>query len=94
MGDRVVPADIPGSEHINERIKKMNISYNFGGWNIRSCYAMAVKPIRAVHFHPFELDSYPGGANTVDFFLYGKNKINTILMPERLIKIFNQHGIK
>ncbi len=94
MGDRIVPANIPGTENINDRIKKINISYNFVGWNIRSCYEMAVKPIKVVHFHPFDPVPYPGGANALDFFMYGKNKINTVLMPERLIKIFNRHGIK
>lgn len=79
--------NIPGIKNINERIKKINISYNFRMWNVRSCYAMAVQPIRVVHFHPL-------GEQELDFFMYGKNKINTILMPERLIKIFNQHGIK
>ncbi len=86
--------DIPGIKNINERVKKINISYNFRMWNIHSCYEMAVKPIKVVHFHPFDPSPYPGGANAIDFFVYGKNKINTVLMPERLIKMFNRHGIK
>lgn len=94
IGNRIVPTDIPGAENINERIKKINISYNFRGWNIRPCYEMAVKPIRVVHFHPFDPAPYPGANNALEFFMYGKNKINTVLMPERLIKIFNEHGIK
>ncbi len=78
--------DIPGLKNINQRIKKINISYNFRTWNIRSTIKMAVKPIRAVHF--------PLMKDQVDFFMYGKNKINTVLMSERLIKIFHKHGIK
>lgn len=80
-------SDISGIANINERIKKINISYNFRMWNINSTFRMAVKPIRVVHFRPFIKDE-------LDFFLYGKNKINTVLMSERLIKIFHQHGIK
>jgi hypothetical protein len=30
----------------------------------------------------------------LDFFLRGKNKIDVQLVPERLVKIFNNHGIK
>lgn len=93
MGNRIVPANIPGTENISQRVKKINITYNFAGWNIRSCYKMAVKPFKVVHFHPFDPVPYPGGAKALDFFMYGKNKINKILMSERLIKIFNQHGI-
>jgi hypothetical protein len=94
MGNRIVPANIPGAENINHRVKKMNISYNFAGWNIRSCYEMAVKPIRVVHFHPCDADTIYEGASALDYFLHGKNSINKVLVPERLIKIFNKHGIK
>lgn len=71
---------------IRKRIKKLNITYNFWGGNIRSTYPMAEKPIKCVHFHPT--------ADKVDFFMYGKNKVNQILLDERLIKIFNRHGIR
>lgn len=85
---------IPGAEKVNERVKKINISFGFLGWNIRSTYQMAIKPIKAVHFHPFGQAIYPGGVTAIDFFMHGKNQLNMVLMPERLIKIFNQHGIK
>ncbi len=76
--------------NINPRIKKLNISYNFQMWNIGLCYPMAIKPLRVLHFHPFRNFK---GMNTLDFFLRGKNKINTMLMSERLVKIFNKYGI-
>ena len=94
MGARIVQANIPGMENTPERIKKINITYNFRMWNIRSTYKMAVKPIRAVQFHPFADILFNSTLNEVDFFMYGKNKINTVLMPQRLIKIFNKYGIK
>lgn len=87
--DQDVPANIPGMENAGERIKRINITYNLRMWNIRSTYPMAVKPIRAIHFHPFAKPEI----NELDFYMYGKNKINTVLMSERLIKIFHQHGI-
>jgi hypothetical protein len=85
--DDFVPANIPGMENAPERIKKVNITYNLRPWNIRSTYAMATKPIRVVHF-------YPPFKDELDFFMHGKNKLNMVLVPERLIKIFNKHGIK
>src|SRR6266404_2452861 len=38
--------DIPEIKNINERIKKLNISYNLHSFNIRSNYAAAIKPLR------------------------------------------------
>lgn len=84
------PTNIAGMENVGKRVKKVNITYNLRPWNIRSTYLMAVKPIRALHFHPLAEPEI----NELDFYMYGKNKINTVLMSERLIKIFNRHGIK
>lgn len=71
---------------LGRRIKKLNITYNFWGGNIRSTYPMAEKPIRCAHFHP--------SREGLDEFMYGKNKINQVLINERLIKLFNKYGIK
>ena len=94
IGNHFVPANIPGSKNISQRIKKINIRYNFAGWNIRSCYKMAGGPFKVVHFHPLDPALAYGGMNPLDFFMHGKNKINTVLMPDRLIKIFYKHDIK
>ncbi len=76
-------------ENIRKRVKKINKSYNFNSPNLRSGYKKAVKPLRVAHFHPFvEID----GLRSFDFFK-GKNKLNTPLITERLIQIFNQNGI-
>lgn len=93
VGSRFVPANILGMENINQRVKKINIRYNFAGWNIRYCYKMAGEPFKVVHFHPFDALLY-GGMPVLDFFLYSKNKMGLQLVPDRLIKIFHQHGIK
>jgi len=76
--------------NVNPRIKKLNISYNFQMGNVNNCYPVAVKPIKVLHFHPFRDWK---GRNTLDFFLRGKNKINTMLMEDRLVKIFNKYSI-
>lgn len=66
-----------------DRIKRLNISYCFHRFNLRSCYQIADKPIKAAHFH---IDK-----GKLDFYMYGKNKLNIVLMPERLIEIFNRY---
>lgn len=77
---------------LKKRIKVMNISYNFLPYNVVSCYRMAVKPIRVAHFHPFGVIRQLGGQNGLEFFK-GKNKLNRPLITERLIKIFDTHGV-
>lgn len=76
-------------ESINKRCKRLNITYNFGMRNVESNYKIAKKPIRVVHFHP-----YDRRMNTLDIFMYGKNGLNKPLIIDRLIKIFNSHGVK
>src|SRR3989344_7055251 len=89
------PEDTPGIKNINERIKKANITYNFHSFNVRSNYAAALKPIRVAHFHFIERPVNPMNPkpDQIDFFLRGINKLGVQIVPERLVKIFNQHGI-
>lgn len=83
-------------KNINRRIKKLNISYNFHSFNIRSNYAAALKPLRIAHFHFLERPVNPLNPkpNQIDFFLRGINKLGVQIVPERLVKIFNHHGVK
>lgn len=67
-----------------KRVKKLNITYAFHKFNLRHCYNRAIKPIKAAHFH-LTPDKY-------DFYVRGNNELKMPLIPERLIKIFNQHG--
>lgn len=48
---------------------------------------------RVLHFHP-QYKYYKAQYNNLDIFMYGKNRLNKPLMSERLIEIFNHHGIK
>ena len=87
--------DIPGIANINSRIKKANITYNFHSFNVRSNYAAALKPIRVAHFHFIERPENPTNPrpDQIDFFLRGKNKLEIQIVPDRLVKIFNQYGV-
>lgn len=86
---------IPKIKGVDRRIKKINISYNFVPVvDIRFSYNAADKPIKVIHFRPHGAFPHRGIPSLLDFYMYGKNDINTVLMPERLIKIYQQHGIK
>lgn len=80
------------NEEIRNRIKLMNISYNFITLNVRSCYRDAIKPIKVAHFHPFRGVRQSSIENALEWYK-GKNKINTPIITERLIKIFDYHGV-
>ena len=71
---------------LKTRVKKINITYAFHKFNIINSDKEADKPIRAAHFH-LTPDKY-------DFYVRGNNKLGIILVPERLRKIFHEHGFK
>jgi len=75
--------------NINDMIKVLNISYQFGMRNVKYNYRLTTKPIKVIHFHPSKR-----GRNVLDKFMYGKNEINKPLMTIRLINIFQKYDIK
>ncbi len=81
------------TNNITRSIKKINITYNFGMRNVASNYEIAEKPLKVLHFHPYYKDNRLPDT-TLNCFMYGKNELNMTLMNERLIKIFNDHGVK
>lgn len=90
--------------NLKERIKRMNITYNFGMRRIQLCYEMATKPIRVLHFHPkndlLEVspdDMYGKDRKILDnlpIAMYGKNRLKMPLMSDSLIQVFQHHGLK
>lgn len=87
--DETAMMELTQDSEIAKRCKRLNISYNFGMRNVESNYKKAKKPLRALHFHP-----YDRGMQPLDVFMHGKNGLNRPLMSKRLIKIFHKHGIK
>lgn len=90
--ERVLSLLTANDEAIRKRVKKINKTYNFTAYNLRSCYKMATKPIRVAHFHPYGPIRQIGVKKPLDFFK-GENKIETPFITESLIKIFLSHGI-
>jgi len=78
---------------IGNKVGKINTTYNLQMLNIRNCYWEAVKPVKVLHFHPDVVNRHIG-ANTTDFFIRGKNKLNVTFVSDRLARIFEKHGIK
>jgi hypothetical protein len=77
---------------IYNRIKKMNISYNFLPYNLGSCYRIADKPIKVVHFDPFEGKRQLKIKSMLDYYK-GNNEIKTNLLESRLLKIFDKYHL-
>lgn len=77
---------INDSPDLQDRVRKLNITYAFHKFNLWHCYNRADKPIKAAHFH-LTPDKY-------DFFVKGNNPMEVPLISKRLIKIFNDHGFK
>jgi hypothetical protein len=75
-------------DNINDRIKKLNITYQIGMRKVEENYKRADKPIKVVHFHP-----YKRGSHVLGSFMYGKNKLGFPLMTKNLIKLFNRYAI-
>jgi hypothetical protein len=84
---KFVPLNLKGSENVHERVKKLNITYDFEMGYLNQHYRMSTKPIKVVHFH-FMKD------RLLDSAMYGKNNLKTVILPERLIKIFHEHGVR
>lgn len=76
-----------------KRYKRLNVTYNIMKRCLTTIYREATKPIKVLHFHPWDKDwMMPDTA--LNMFMYGKNRLKIPLMTERLTKIFVHHGIK
>lgn len=76
--------------NINSRIKRLNITYNFGVRKVKLCYKKAIKPIKVVHFHPKRI--YWGKTTALDILMHGKNELGKPIINERLTNLFKKYG--
>jgi len=78
-------------KNVNSRIKRLNISYNFGIKRMKECWEKSDhKPPKVLHFHPER--KYRGWGRAFDI-VGGHNELGFPIMTDRLIKIFNKYGI-
>lgn len=67
------------TKDVEDRIKRMNITYNLGMRHIAYNYRKADKPLQVAHFHPFKTG------------LFGQFKP---ILNQRIIHLFDTYGIK
>lgn len=82
--------------HLKEKAKKINITYNLATRkrDVIATYEIAEKPLKVIHFHPFDKRLVEGNSDNMAVCVYGKNSINKVLVTEKLISLFNHYGIK
>lgn len=78
---------------IRKRIKKIDKTYNFTPFNLKSCYRQAKKPITIVHFHPLGVIRQLGVNKGLEYYL-GQNELGIPLITKRLVNIFRYHRIR
>ncbi len=73
----------------------LNLTYNFGQRipNLDRTYRKVEQPIRVLHFHP-HYRYYKEKELNLSIFMYGKNNLGKPMMSQRLIEIFQKHGVK
>ena len=81
--------------NMNSKIKKLNITYNFATRkrDISVCYEMADKPLKVIHFHPFDKREVELGNDNIGVCIFGKNRLNKILVNDRLKGLFSKYKI-
>jgi hypothetical protein len=80
---------------IKRRVKKLNITYNLATRRrvVAETYEMAYKPLRVLHFHPFDKRPVEGEHDNVAVCVHGKNWMNQPLATPGLIQAFERHGV-
>lgn len=80
---------------ICERVKKLNLTYNLAirRRDVGLSLGLCEKPLKVLHFHPFDKRITSLGKNALAVCMYGRC-LDKPLMPERLIEIFKQYGIQ
>jgi len=78
------------------RLQTLDITYNLATRkrDVIATYNVAQKPLKVIHFHPFDKRLVEGESDNMDVCVRGKNSINKVLVSEKLIELFSQYGIK
>jgi hypothetical protein len=80
------------------RYKELDSTYNFMYKYTYITYPNTRKPLKVLHFHPWDLVDGSYGkwqdCTCLDVFMYNRNLTKKPFMTERLIGIFNKHDIR
>lgn len=82
-------------DNINALIKKLNITYNMATRkrDVSKTYDMADKPLKVIHFHPFDKREVELGNDNIAVCVFGKNKLNKILVNKKIKDLFMKYNI-
>lgn len=78
----------------SKRYKKLNVTYSIMKRYLETVYSEAIKPVKVLHFRPSDPKDERMTDSALKMFMYGKNPLRLPLMNDRLIKVFDKHGIK
>lgn len=80
---------------MKNRIKKINITYNMATRkrDIYKTWESARKPLKVVHFHPFDKRPIEDYYDNMDVCVYGKGKVGRPLINDRLRELFDRFGL-
>jgi hypothetical protein len=80
---------------LKNRINRLNITYNFASRkrNVPETYSIADKPIKVVHFHPFDKRPVYEDNDNINVFVHGKNGVGKPLITDRLTRLFKKYGV-
>ncbi len=80
------------NNRLAKRIKKINNSYNFIGYNLKSVYEKSFKPLKVVHFHPTAPKKRFGNIIGLNFFM-GENPLGIRLITPNLLEKIEIHSL-
>lgn len=83
------------NQELSPRVKKIDNTYNFIGYNLKTAYQNTSQPLKVVHFHPLTGKRRLGGVGTKSAlrFFKGENPLNTPLVNDRVVKLLKYHRI-
>jgi len=81
--------------NMNAVIKKLNITYNLATRkrDVSKTYEMADKPLKVIHFHPFDKRKVELGQDNIGVCVYGKNRMGKVLVNQRIKDLFTRYKV-
>lgn len=80
---------------LSPRIKKLDNTYNFIGYNLKTVYEKTSQPLKVVHFHPLTGKRRLGGIGVKSAlrFFKGENPLKVALVNDQVVKLLKYHRI-
>ena len=78
------------------RLQTLDITYNVATRkrDVVATYEKAQKPLKVIHFHPFDKRLLWNSYDNMDTIFRGKNSLEKVLLSDKLIELFKKYGIQ